>query len=124
MANLMETAAEWLAERMEESAGRSVTYRRSLDSVALTATRNVTSHRVTDEEGFSTKVQTMDWTFKASDLVLGGSVVKPRRGDTIEETIAGVTTTYEVLAVSDDLPEWEPFDSAGVMLLVHTKKVS
>ena len=76
-----------------------------------------------DETGLPTKVISYDWTFTASELVLGGNVITPRSGDHWTSTIEGAEETYEVLPIGKR-PCFERRDPSGILLVVHTKKVS
>lgn len=60
-----------------------------------------------------------DWIFKASELLIGGTVVLPERGDQWRVTdAAGVTTIYEVENDGNQVYRWS--DSAHTRLRVHT----
>ena len=94
--------------------------------VELRGTPVVNEYEVIDDEsGLTTKVLYHDWIFRAADLVLPGEFVAmlPRKGDRWKPTINGVEEIYEVLPV-DKRPCFERHDPAGVLLLVHTKKVA
>jgi len=56
--------------------------------------------------------------------VLDGSAVEPQHGDQVTETLAGTSTTYEVVAPLG-LPVFEWVDTHGHQWLrVHAQKVS
>jgi len=78
---------------------------------------------VDDETGLPIKVISYDWTFTAAELVLGGNVITPRSGDRWKPTIEGVQETYEVLPIGKR-PCFERHDAAGILLVIHTKKLA
>lgn len=78
---------------------------------------------IDDETGLPTKVMSYDWRFTASAVLIADGPITPRKGDRWKATIEGVEETYEVLPIGKR-PCFERADSSGVLLLVHTKKVS
>lgn len=81
-------------------------------------------YEVTDDEtNLPIKVVFYDWIFTAADLVLDGNGITPRSGDRWIATIEGQTETYEVLPIAKR-PCFERHDTAGILLVVHTKKVA
>jgi hypothetical protein len=78
---------------------------------------------IDDETGLPTKVVSYDWTFTAEELAIEGDQITPRKGDRWKPTIGDVEETYEVLPIGKR-PCFERADASGVLLLVHTKKVS
>jgi hypothetical protein len=76
-----------------------------------------------DETGLPTKVTSYDWTFTTAELVLGGNLITPRSGDRWKPTIEGAEETYEVLPIGKR-PCFERLDSAGALLVVHSKRVA
>jgi hypothetical protein len=78
---------------------------------------------IDDESGLPTKVISYDWTFVASELAIADEPVTPRKGDRWKPTIEGTEETYEVLPIGKR-PCFERADTSGVLILVHTKKVS
>ena len=72
-----------------------------------------------DNEGFATSLHSWDWRFLASDLP---DSFEFREGGIIRETIDGVHSLYEVMPLGDRKC-WEPADSSGVQIVVHTKQV-
>ncbi len=116
MTTLMQDAATWLGSRLQETAGRTVTYARS-PSVkhTPTAVRKQRIYRGT-KDGVYTQVVSVDWLIESSDL----SGLEPRRGDTITDSS---DAKYEVLPVLD-MPCWEYFDQANSTMTIHTKRVA
>ena len=78
---------------------------------------------IDDETGLPSKVTYYDWRFVTAELVIDGNPVTPRKGDRWKPTIEGTEETYEVLPIGKR-PCFERADTSGVLLLVHTKKVS
>jgi hypothetical protein len=123
MTNILQDGAAWLGSQLKAHAGVSVTYTRGTDSASITATATMQQYDVVDAEGFSTSVVSRDYLVHAADLVLAGSLIVPRAGDQIAETIAGVACTFEVMPLGEKR-EFDPLDSDGLLLLIHTKKVA
>ena len=124
MTNLLQDAAVWLGDRLKESAGRQVTYARGAqESDPITGTVAQHQYEVVENDGSVTTVLAYDWSFTAADLVIAGSPIKPRSGDRIKETLNGDAIEFEVLPIGK-LPCSEWLDTSGILLLVHTKKVS
>lgn len=125
MSNLLQDSAAWLAGQMKNSAGRTVTYRRSDGlTAALTGWPAKLDYEIDDEQGIPRKVTLDDWSFEAADLVFAGETeqFEPRAGDRFTETLSGYDVTYEVMPLPKrPIAEWP--DTAGVMRLVHTKLV-
>lgn len=86
-----------LATAMRDNAGTAVTYRRGADALSLTAVRGRSEFEVVDPSGATFHVQTVDWIFRAQDLVIDGKRVEPERGDLIEvEDEDGFRRTYSL----------------------------
>lgn len=127
MSDLLASAASWLADQQAAHLAATVTYRRGAQSVSLAATRGRTEFDEPDAvTGFPVRQTSVDWLVTAAALVLSGDAAAtlPARGDTIEETAAGVTTTYEVLPLGTSEQCFRPCDPAGYKLRVHTKRNS
>jgi hypothetical protein len=124
MSNLLQDAAAWLGDRLKESAGRQVIYARGVqESDPITGTVAKHEYEAVENDGSVTLVLAYDWSFTAAELVIAGSPIKPRAGDRISETLNGEPIAFEVLPIGK-LPCSEWLDTSGVLLLVHTKKVS
>lgn len=122
MSNLLQDGAAWLADRLIDHAGVSIAYQRGASSVAITATASMHRYDVVDTEGFGITALSRDYLVRAADLVIGGDEVVPRSGDRVTETIRGVSQTFEVMAIGQ-LKEFEPVDTDGTLLKIHTKKI-
>ena len=108
-----------LAGRLKNFAGVAVSFKRGkLAAIAMTVTAANQEYEVVDQEGFSTRVVSRDFTFTLADLDF-----VPRPGDRIIETIGGVEQTFEAMSVGDK-PCFESLDDYGVMGVVHTKRVA
>lgn len=124
MPNLLTRGATWLASRLQAAAGRTVTYSRGpLDSEPITAWMAEHEYEVLNEEGFLANALYYDWTFIASEILIRGSLIVPRDGDRITETVNSVAVAYEVRPL-DNEPCFKRLDTGGHMLLVHTRLVS
>jgi hypothetical protein len=123
MSDLLQTGTEWLADQLKTHASRQVVYRRGADEVAVQTTVGRTLLKLGDDYGGVR----MEWTDRdflihAADLVLGGTVVLPERGDQIRETQGTKTFVYEVMAPGKE-PPWRWSDPHRKMLRIHTKQI-
>lgn len=121
MTNLLQDGADWLIGQLGDHASRAVVYEQGTGPLkGLAGTCTAQEYEVPDEEsGLPQKITMLDWTFRSSDL---GALV-PRSGDRITETLNGQTITYELLPVGRR-PCCENADTAGLILIVHTKRVA
>lgn len=118
MANLMQRGAAWLGDRIKVAAGRAVTITQGSKVLTnITAALVMHEHDVIGDEGFLTKVQSCDWTLAAADL---GDLTL-RAGAMLEIVETG--DKYEAMPIGKK-PCVEPKDGSGVLLTLHTKKVS
>jgi hypothetical protein len=122
MADLLETASHWLEEKRTQHLSRTVTYQRGADTVDVPASIGRTTFEVDDGYGIVQKWESRDFLILAADLVLNGSQTLPQRGDRIQETQAGTTYTYEVLAPGKE-PAWRYSDPYRKTLRIHTKQI-
>jgi hypothetical protein len=113
--NLLQQGAAWLGDQLNNSAGVPVTYTRAgVDSV-LTGVVAQHEYNIDDQNaGLLTSIIMYDWTFVAAELVL-----TPRKGDRI--TANG--HTFEVLPIATR-PCYEWLDISGILLTVHTKRIT
>jgi hypothetical protein len=125
VANLLEDGARWLGRRLQESAGIAGTYARGgTESNPIVGVAAQHEYEVVDDEsGLPTKVIAYDWTFTADELVIAGDPVTPRKGDRWKTTTNGANEVFEVVPIGKR-PCFERADTSGVLLVVHTKKVS
>lgn len=125
MPNMLQTGAAWLGQKLQASAGRSVTLQQGTTVIeGLTATLAAHDYDVMDADGFSTRVRSFDWIFVAADLVVDGVpfCFHANGGAVVKETVGSVETRYESMKVGTR-PAAEDKDSSGVLVMVHTNKV-
>ena len=122
MADLLQTANQWLAGQQRAHASQEVTYQRGVDSATLLATIGRTVFELQDAKGFIQKTESRDYLITTSDLVLDDQAVLPQRGDKIIETVGDQTFTYEVLAPGKE-PVWRYSDPYRTQLRIHTKHI-
>jgi len=121
--SLLSRGQRWLNNSLQGAAGVSLTYTRGAQSVTLTGWVGRTAFAQAGGQGGAAVIWgDRDYLFPAADLILGGSVVTPQRGDRITEIIAGTTLTFEVIAPGNE-PAWRYSDAGRQTLRVHTKKV-
>jgi hypothetical protein len=124
MADLLATAADWLADQLIEHVSQAVTYTRytrvgstvTAASVSVSATIGRSEFEQADGEVL-TRFRSVDFLIRPADLVLSGSEITPARGDRIDWNGA----TYEVM---DDSGRPADRDEHGKLWRVHTKQVS
>lgn len=118
MVDLLEQAAGWLDRIRTAHLSRPILYSRGTASIAVQATVGKTVFEVDDGYGAVEKWESRDFLITAANLVLGGVVVTPQRGD----RIADGGKVYEVLAPGKE-DVFRLSDPYGVTLRVHTKQV-
>jgi len=118
-------AALGMAQSLKRLAGLAGVYARgATESDPIIGVPTQHEYEVEDDEtGLPTRVISYDWTFAASELVLGGNVITPRSGDRWKPIIEGAEELYEVLPIGKR-PCFERHDAAGILLVVHTKKLA
>lgn len=97
-------------------AGVSVTYARGADSVRVKCVMGQTQLAAESDNGIVTVVNSHDFLFLVSDLVLSNTNILPLRGDTI--THSG--TTYTVLTSGVDA-QYRYTDQERKIIRVHTR---
>jgi hypothetical protein len=91
-------------------------------SSAIRAVLSSSVHNVYDEiTGIPTKIQSSDWIFTKSEVIVGGKAIELLAGDIITATILGVSRTFEVFPIAKR-PCVEPHDASGLMIVVHTQE--
>jgi hypothetical protein len=126
--NLLAKGQALLARLMKRDATSTgaVTYRRGAETLDLTGKawvgRTVFT-RIPREGGAAVAFGDRDYLVVAADLVFGGEVVEPRRGDRIVEVIAGVDVTFEVVDPFGE-PAWRWSDPGRTVYRIHTKEVA
>ena len=122
MADLLESAFNWLEQKRTQHRSRSVTYQRGEVAVEVPASIGRTTFEIDDGYGLIQKFESRDFLILATDLVLDGSQTLPERGDRIQETEGAKTFTYEVLAPGKE-PPWRYSDPYWKTLRIHTKQI-
>jgi hypothetical protein len=131
MADLLEQASAWLDWMRQRHMTRPVTYCRGDQSVEVQATLGRTVFETADAYGVVEQSESRDFLILASDLVLGGAVTLPERGDRIREAQDGPSTgsgqvktfVYEVMAPGKE-PHFRFSDVYRRTLRIHTKQVA
>ncbi len=121
--NLLESAAAWLDEQRRKHLAGPVTYCRGDQHVELAATPGKTTFHICRDQGVFEKTESRDFLITATDLVLGGELTLPRRGDRIRETQDGKVYVYEVMAPGTE-PCWRMSDPYRIAMRIHTKQVA
>jgi hypothetical protein len=101
---------------------RPVVYVRGVESVEVQATVGRTEFDVDDGTGATIHTQSRDYLITAIDLMLGGDVTLPKRGDVIREAQGTSVFVHEVVAPGDE-PAWRYSDPYRHTLRVHTKQI-
>ncbi len=122
MTDLLQTGSDWLEGQRHEHLSHTVTYCRGGESVELNATVGQTTFEIEREFGIE-KVESRDFLIRTADLVLGGQVAEPQRGDRIKETVGAAVPVFEVMAPGDE-PPWRYSDPGRKTLRIHTKQVA
>jgi hypothetical protein len=102
---------------------RPVTYCRGEQSVEVQATLGRTVFEIADAYGVVEQSESRDFLIPAADLVLGGAVTLPERGDRVRETQDGKTLVYEVMAPGKE-PHYRFSDVYRRTLRIHTRQVA
>lgn len=121
MSTFSEEIADALADLRSET-GVSATYRRGDSEIPLTKVgRGTKTFRFVDERGTAKRIETSDFLIETAQLVLGGSVIEPRIGDRITETVAGQLVTYQVVSINKE-PCFRWSDPDRTQMRIHTQK--
>lgn len=101
-------------------AGVKVTYSRGSASVVLTAVPAV-SHSNADGQQIITEYRTRDFIVPASDLILSGIEITPKKGDTIEETVGNTVHSYQVARPDGGTEQpWRYTNTGRSFIRIHT----
>jgi hypothetical protein len=123
--DMLRSGLAWLTKQQADHASRPVTYHRGARSASVRAMIESRLLRLGDEMGGTTIVRTdASFVIPASDLVLDGEPIEPRRGDLIfvpDESGSG-RNIYEVMRYGGE-PEFHYTDPHRTQLRVHTKHV-
>lgn len=122
MTTLFQRGGLWLADKRETAAGLAVTYQRGPLSVSVTSVPSWEDQKVIDSDGISTVIRYRVYRFIATDLVLAGSVIVPREGDRIVETIGGEECTFEIVAPKQNAAARKT-DQSGISTTVIAQRV-
>ena len=123
MADLLEWGSAWLDGQRKTHLSRPVTYQRGAESVEVQATVGRTVFELADAYGVVERTESRDFLVLAADLVLGGAVTLPERGDRIREAQDGKTYVYEVMAPGKE-PHYRFSDVYRRTLRIHTRQVA
>jgi hypothetical protein len=125
MTNWMQDGAAWLGDRLQETAGRTITIQQGTRlTESFTATLTTHEHEIIDEHGILLKVLSYDWTIVAEDLTAAGlEATELRTGAIIKETLFGVDYEYEIMPLGQK-PAVERLDTSGILLMAHTKQIA
>lgn len=124
MADVLDSAALWLAGQRHKHMARPVGYQRDNNVVAVDATIGSTDFEQSDDSGFIHRVQARDYIVRTQDLAINGVPITPQPGDVIHEHDAatGRTYVYEVRAFGSE-PPWRWSDPFRRAMRIHTKLV-
>jgi hypothetical protein len=126
MPNLLQRSATWFGGKLQSAGGRTITYGRHDLSFTATGTPNKVDYEVDvdPQTGLAISATFYDWTFTFSELGFDNddSLFEAIPGDQISETLDGVDYVYEAAPPAKrKVFEW--LDSAGIVVVVHTKLV-
>lgn len=123
MSDVLQTGRSWLASMQKRHQSQAVTYSRGSQSVTIDATIDRTIVETTDENGTVVRAQIRDYLIDAADLILGGAMTLPARGDRVTEVATGVTYVYEVLPLGPQGEIWRYSDPYRLRLRIHATQV-
>jgi len=89
----------------------------------LSATPGQTNFAIDEGDSVRLAAKERDWVITASDLVLGGKVVWPLKGDRITATSGAFAGTWEVQIPDGTDQPYKP-DSTDQQIRIHTKRIS
>jgi hypothetical protein len=122
VADLLDQGAAWLEDQRRLHFAQPVVYRRGAQTLEVLATIGRTLFEHPKEYGIVERTETRDYLITTAELVMGGNVVLPQRGDQIRETKDAKTFLYEVMAPGKE-PVWRYSDPYRRTLRIHTKLV-
>jgi hypothetical protein len=97
-------------------------YRRGSLSAELTAWVSSAESSTVEANGVTVNIKARPFSFVRAEVILAGQKIEPRSGDIIEQVIAGVIESYEVMPLGNE-PESAWRDVYGVMIEVYCKRV-
>jgi hypothetical protein len=121
-ADVFKKASDWLEDQRTRHAVSTVQYIRGEQSLDIAATIGKTTFEIDDGYGVLVRYESRDFLVLATELVLGGQVTAPARGDRIRETCGERTYVYEVTAPGKE-PCWRYSDAFRKTFRIHTKQV-
>lgn len=119
MADMVREGAAWLASQLSNAAGFTVTLKRGELSATVSATVGRSTFETQTQSGFVESWESRDYIVLASDYPWS----EPVRGDTVEETVGGITSIYEVTS-PQGTPLFHHSDGFQNSIRIHTKRVS
>lgn len=122
MTDLLQKASGWLADQRDKHLSREITYQRDVSTAVISAAIGRTQFEVDDGHGVLERIESRDFPILTEDLILGGQVTLPQRGDRIRETVANQTFVYEEMAPGRE-PAWRYSDPYRKTLRIHTKQI-
>ena len=120
--DLLRRGLEWLERERAKYASQKVRYRRGTEEAEVRATVGKTVFEIQNDYGVAERTETRDFLVLARELVLGGAVTTPQRGDQVRERQGSQVFIYEVMAPGKE-PEWRYSDLYRHTLRIHTRQV-
>jgi hypothetical protein len=115
---LLERGLHMAAGDMPRAAGVTAIYRRGESRVVVRAVMRQPECPIVTTDDFMITWLDQDWMIAADELIVGGSLIQPQRGDKIETT-TGIT--YEVLPRGQQAC-FKPIGMPIVMYRISTRK--
>lgn len=112
-----------LASAHSNLLGVSVVYRRGGTSATIKATLGSTTLQTQDQDGVIRETTTRDFIIPAASLAFLGANRLPEKGDEIDLTENGATTTYEARPGPNEQC-YRRSDHAGTVLRVFTNQIA
>ncbi len=104
MADILEQGLAWLDDQRHAHMTRQVEYRRGQQAAVIGATPGATTGDAVSEEAYLRNTHELDWIVRSQDLVIGGQVVRPQRGDILADTRGDTVDLWEVLGDDGEPP--------------------
>ena len=111
----------FLAEKLSQAAGESVTYARGTETVELTAWPGSSLFAVSAPAGQARVLRAdADWLFKAADLAFGGALATPQKDDCLTVVRDGLRLVYEAATPTGETV-WRYSDPQRTVIRLHTR---
>ncbi len=123
MGNMLDDGSAWLAGKLKDHAGTTVTYIRGTASTVLTATIGKTELELLGDVGIDIQSRSIDFLVRATDLDLGSGPTEPQRGDTIVLRRGHEEITHEVVPLEAGQQCFRWSDPHGNILRIHTQRI-